>query len=253
MFNCEHMEQCHQFVVACNERHAWRLDTFTCEHYAKALEPLLDGLKTDLWETVVTNYHNDHITVAALRDNSHPDHNQTWARWSTQAFGVLRRTGLNWSHDRMIDTEDIAQIAQAELARALPGYRYRSRFSSWAYSVIWRCAQRQIRMGRAQCRSATIGSLDMLEEGAVAALSEAGHEQTTQAHLLAAQVAYILAMHPDRRLTTIFQLWAIEERTSAEIGAIVQLHESRVRALLKQARELLRADPSIQCWANKDG
>lgn len=250
MSHHDHLAHVRSHIAVCDERNTWGLGADARERYALALAPLLDGLDAELWETVATNYHLDHRAVAALRESDNPDHERAWVRWSLQVLGVLRRQGLDWSRDTAIDSEDLAQVARAELSRALGSYRYRSRFSSWAYSVVVRCAQRQMRAARAARRSAAPGSLDALEEGAAPADPRPRHEERAHGRLLAERVAAALAAHPDRRLAPIFQLWAVEERTSAEIGAIVRLHESRVRALLKQARELLRADPAIRGWAD---
>jgi RNA polymerase sigma factor (sigma-70 family) len=247
----EHLERSWQLVIATDKRLGWLLTAAAQERYVVAIAPLLAGLDADLWETVAFNYHADHGTVAALRDSGHPDHNRAWARWSSQALGMLRRQGLDWLRDGAVSAEDMAQIVLAELARALPSYGYRSRFSSWAYSVVARCAQRQVRAASAQRRSAPVESLDMVEVGAPPD-PQPQHEQAANARILAARVSEVLAAHSDRRLATIFQLWAVEEHTSAEIGAVVRLHESRVRALLKQARELLREDPAIRLWADTD-
>jgi RNA polymerase sigma factor (sigma-70 family) len=249
----EQLERCRQLVARCEERLGWPLSDVARDSYARALAPLLDGLDADLWETVAANYHADHTAVAALRDSGHPDHNRAWARWSSQALGMLRRQGLDWLRDGAVSAEDMAQIVLAELVRALPSYGYRSRFSTWTYSLVGRCAQRQVRAAGAKRRSAPVESLDAVDADAPPADPHARHEQAANARILAALVAQALAANPDRRLATIFQLWAIEDRTMAEIGAVVRLHESRVRFLLKQARELLRADPAILLWADRVG
>ncbi len=63
----------------------------------------------------------------------------------------------------------------------------------------------------------------------------------------------ILAEQPDQRLGHLFYLWAVEDRRSAEIGALVHLHPSRVRALLQQIRLLLRDHPAIRAWQEGGG
>lgn len=249
MVDPETLDQCRQLIAACDRQLGWALDGTARERYAAAVAPLLAGLPIDRWPAVAANFHADHRSVEALRAAGHPGHARAWERWSSQALGVLRSAGLDWSSDGAVGAEDMVQIALAALAQALPSYRYHSRFSSWAYSVIVRSAQRQLRFAGAQRRSAAPASLEAVDEGDQPAGPADTQEQQARARLLAEGVGRVLAAHRDRRLGPIFHLWAVEERTSAEIGELVGLHESRVRALLKQAREELRASPEIRAWA----
>jgi RNA polymerase sigma factor (sigma-70 family) len=238
----------HHLITTLNAEHAWALVPHDEERYFAALAPLLAGLPSEQWAAVVANFHADHDLVAALRDERHPDHGPAWERYAGQVLGILRRAGRDWSRDGAVGVDDLAQIARAELVRALPGYRYRSRFSTWAFTVVSRCARDQIRFASTLRRSGATVSLHALDEAAEPPDPQELHERAARARLLAERIAAVLDTHPDRRLRPIFHLSAVEERTSAEIGALVNLHESRVRALLKLARELLRADPEIRAW-----
>lgn len=246
------LDRCRQLIAESDEQLGWSLGPSAREHYAAVLAPLLDGLPEERWPAVAANYHTDHNIVAALRAADHPDHNHAWTRWCAQVIGVLRRSGRGWPEDGVLTIDDLAQTARLALAQALPGYRYRSRFSSWAYSVIERSARDQLRAAHAQRRSGSTTSLDSLAEASQPSDLSAAHEQSAHARLLAERIAVVLDAHPDRRLARIFHLWAVEDRTSAEIGMIVNLHESRVRALLKLARALLRADPELQEWNERE-
>ncbi|NCC37759.1 MAG: sigma-70 family RNA polymerase sigma factor [Chloroflexia bacterium] len=239
---------CRQIISACNQAYGWQLDAFTYEYYVHALTPLITAVPPERQSMVVLHYHLDHRMVAALRDAHHPAHHETWVKWSQQVLGVLRRAGIDWSRDGSLELDDLAQIARGDLAQALPSYRYQSRFLSWAYSVVVRSAHRYVRMSRAQRRSAPSVSLDLLTTTRSGEALAVSHEETTYARLLATRVQAVLAAHADQRLLPIFRLWAVEERTSAEIGSLVNLHESRVRALLKLARTVLRNDPVIRQW-----
>lgn len=239
--------QCRQLIIEFDRQFAWQLDSVARERYARALVPLLVDVVPESARLIVQNYHLDHRLVAALRDRRHPAHDDTWRQWSLQVIGILRRAGLDWSRDSAVDLEDIAQIACSDLARALPSYRYQSRFISWAYSVVVRSVQRHVRAVQAKRRAAPVTSLDA-QATPPADHALPYHEVATNARLLAEQIAAVLGNQQDQRLLPIFRLWAIEERTSAEIGALVGLHESRVRALLKQARAILQNDAAIQQW-----
>lgn len=246
------VDRCRQLLAQSDEQLGWLLGPSAREHYVAVLVPLLEGLPEERWPAIAANYHADHIIVAALRDADHPDHDSVWTRWCAQVIGVLRRTGRGWSTDATLEIDDLAQAARIALLQALPTYRYRSRFSSWAFSVVDRCGRDQLRAARAQRRAGDTVSLDGVADASQPSDLSAAHEQSAHARLLAERIAVVLSSHPDRRLAHIFHLWAVEDRTSAEIGQIVNLHESRVRALLKLARELLRADPELQDWNERE-
>lgn len=245
--------RCRRLIVVCAAERGWALDPPTIERYITALTPLLEDLDAELQRSVVINYHQEHPILAALSDHSHPDYAVGWEGWAVQTFAVLRRAGVEWSHDQALATEDLVQEALADLARALPSFRYQSRFSSWAFSVLVQSARRQIRFSNAQRRAGRPDSLQQLSDDQEPIEPIAYHEHTTTTRLLVAQIDAVLGEHRDDRLVRIFRLWALEDRTSAEIGALVQLHESRVRALLKQARTHLQAHPAIRAWAEASG
>jgi RNA polymerase sigma factor (sigma-70 family) len=248
VFDPNTLAACRMVVQRCNQQHGWQLDALTVERYAYAMTPLLTGIAVERWPFIVLHYHLDHRVVAALSDAQHSAHDELWAHWSQQVIGILRHAGRDWAQDSSVELDDLAQVARSDLAQALPSYRYQSRLRSWAYSVVVRSAQRHMRMLQAQRRSATLLSLDAPTTPVLIAPPEAIHEQATHASLLAERVHAVLAAHDDPRLLPIFRLWAVDGYTSAEIGALVKLHASRVRALLSLARSVLRDDPAIQEW-----
>jgi RNA polymerase sigma factor (sigma-70 family) len=233
----------------CDTELGWRLNEPELARHATALVPLLehDASPAQI-RLVAINFHADHALVAALQNVLHPGHEQAWSNWMRQILGVLRRAGMAWSSDPAIDDEDLAQIARAEIARALPAFRYRSRFSSWAYRVAVQSVTRQIRLAHAEKRAVRPDSLERLADEEAPAATADDPESAAAARLLAQRVADVLTAHTDPRLLAIFRQWAFEDRGTAEIGAVVRLHPSRVRALLAQAREALRADPVIKAW-----
>lgn len=239
---------CRDVITLCDQHYGWHLDGITRERYVRALTPLLADVPSARRTTIVLNYHLDHRVVAALRDARNPAHNDAWTQWSAQVLAILRRNSLDWSRDGSVDSEDLAQMARGDLARALPSYGYQSRFLSWAYSVVVRSVQRHVRAVQAQRRAAPVTSLEHLSTPLPAEEETLQPEHAAHASLLAEQVHTVLSRQSDPRLPAIFRLWAIEDRTSAEIGALVNLHESRVRALLKQARTVLAGDAAIQQW-----
>ncbi len=242
---------CQQLIVTLSQQHGWILDAAAQQRYAETIAPLLLDLPMERWPAVVCNFHDDHETVLALGYVDHPKHEETWQLWCHKTIAVLRHSGRDWARDIAVDTDDIAQVASMALVRSLPTYRYRSHFNSWAYSVIERCARDYIRATKAQRRSGNTSPLDVLPESNHPQQSDEEHKHIVHARLLAEHIAAVLNSNPDKRLANIFQLWALEQRSSAEIGTLLSLHESRIRALLKLARELLRDDPTLQDWHNE--
>ena len=165
-----------------------------------------------------------------------------------QVLAILRRAGLDWSDDQAIDIDDLAQVARMGLFKALPRYRYASRFSTWAYQVIIQCAQRYIRDLHAQKRAGRPQSLDQLPPVDTPIPPPEQPEHIVDAHMLMAHIDSVLATQPDPRLPAIFRLWAEEDQRVVTIGQHIQLSPSRVRALLHEIRVLLQQDPILQVW-----
>lgn len=232
-----------------DQTHGWQLDAAAFARYCDALAALHpDGCVEPLLSRIVVAYHLDHALVCALAEPHHPDHQRAWLNWMPQVVAVLRSNGFAAYDDGASDLDDLAQIARLELAKSLHLYRYRSRFSTWAYQVIIRSAWNELRTRGASKRVAQTLSL----EAAVAAelaIAESDHpESVAAARLLAALAATVLGDHADARLSKIFELWAVEDRRVVEIGAQVGLSQARVRALLSQIVELLRNDVRIRDW-----
>ena len=237
-----------QLIQTCEVDLNWSLDTQTREAYVTALTPLLADISAERSTAIIANYHRDHASVLSLSDTTHPDHQRAWVEWAAQVLRILRGSGLAWSRDVALESDDLTQIALAELARALPSFRYQSRFSSWVYSVIIRCARRYHRDAQAQRRSGTTTPIEEADQATPLVDTHESPEQAANAQLLVERINAVLATHSDKRLLLIFTLWAVDDRSTTEIGTLIGLHESRVRALLKLARDLLRADPQLQSW-----
>ena len=138
--------RCMAAVEECDAALRWGIDAAERQRYAATMTTFLaDDAADDQLRDIAANYHADHATVAALRDQAALIHERLWEEWMRQVLLVLRRAGLAWSSDGAIDSDDLAQIARAELVRALPSYRYQSRFTIWASRVVVRTMRRLIR------------------------------------------------------------------------------------------------------------
>jgi RNA polymerase sigma factor (sigma-70 family) len=236
-------------IERCNVELHWGLDQAARERYARALAYVADPETSAAQARVIAvNYHADHQQVLLLRDAHHPAHDGAWQAWAGQVLAVLRSADLAWSSDGAIDVEDLAQIGRAELARALPTFRYHSRFSSWAYRVVVQALHRHVRDSQASKRAIRPDSLDQLIASAQLPATDERPEQHAEARDLQRLVWQVLGSQQDKRLASMFELSALNDKRASEIGALMQLSPSRVRALLQHCRSLLQADPSIRAW-----
>jgi RNA polymerase sigma factor (sigma-70 family) len=227
----------------------WRLDQHEQERYATDIQPYIPANCTqDQLRKIVTNYHADHTLVEALRDRRHQRYEAEWMSWVAQVLPILRRAGLDWSSDLLFDDEDLAQIARTELVRAINSFHYASRLSTWAHQVIVQSVRRAIRDRQALKRAIRPDSLEQIRH-VDASIGDAEHpESAAAARVLVERIAAVLEERADRRLAHMFHLWVVADLRIEEIGKIVHLHPSRVRALLLQARQILCDAPEIQSW-----
>jgi len=108
--------------------------------------------------------------------------------------------------------------------------------------------RRHIRDSRAKKRAQRPDSLDALPDLDVVACANDEPEQQALHNILIGQISAVLIQGGDDRLAFIFHLWANDDRPAEEIGKLVHLHPSRVRALLVQARTILQQHPVILSW-----
>jgi RNA polymerase sigma factor (sigma-70 family) len=236
-------------VQQINDELGWNLSLEKQQIYTAHISTYLPKNCSDKkLRTIIICYHEDHLLVQALCDRQHQAHDTVWTAWTTRVAAILQSAGLIWSSDPAIDSDDLVQIAQSELVRSITKFQYHSRFSTWAYRVVVQSVQRSIRDSRALKRATRPDSLQQLTEGETPYYNEDYLEAHTAGQLLLERIGALLAAHPDDRLGFIFWLWAVSERTSEEIGQMIQLHPSRVRTLLVQARTLLRNHPDICRW-----
>lgn len=220
-----------------------------CIAIAAALPP---DSTTALLRRALVNYHADHVLVDALQLAQHAQHDAAWRAWMPQVLAILRGAGLDWPTEAAYDLEDLAQVARAELLRALPSYRYASRFSTWAHQVIVQSVRRYRRDLGALKRAGRPQSLESLPEIEIPIGTAAHPEAIVAARALLRAIDARLAAQPDRRLREIFRLWAVEDQRVEEIGRHVCLSASQVRVLLGHIRQLLQSDPAIGTWLESE-
>lgn len=245
--------RCALVVAMLNDEQAWQLGAAERHAYTSALARLVPGSATaDQLRQVALYYHLDHRQVQALAHTADAHHHEAWRAWVAQVLPILHHAGLAQTDDAAIDADDLAQIARAELIRALPSYRYASRFSTWAHQVIVQSVRRYRRDLGALKRAGRPQSLESLPEIEIPIGTAAHPEAIVAARALLRAIDARLAAQPDRRLREIFRLWAVEDQRVEEIGRHVCLSASQVRVLLGHIRQLLQSDPAIGTWLESE-
>lgn len=238
--------RCRERVATLSRHHGWELSDEQIERYvaqivqhvpARSLERQMD--------LVVGFYHTDHQRVADLHTPTSAGYNDAWDWVANEIARVAKMNGLSWSRDPIVELSDLVQTVQVEVLRSLPGYRFESRLSTWLHGVTVRRLRRLHRDNAAAKRAVRPEAL----EAAIGRPSELGQdEQMLSARMLADEIKRVLAVTGDKRYATIFLLREVGDLSSEEIAAQFRLHPSRIRALLKTARELLCLDASMRDW-----
>ncbi len=244
--------RCLTVLAALCEEHGWTLSDEQRQQYVSAITVLLTSEERDgELRKRLYFYHLDHDLVASLRHAEHPEHAAIWKDWCSSAVRIVRHTGFADADNPLLAAEDLAQIALEQLIRSLPNYSYRSRFTTWAYPIIVRAAQRQWEALQSAKRRGAAVSLQSLTTESEPESGTIDHpEILAQARALAELAQQVLADSKDTRLAYIFELWALHDQRLQDIAHAIGLNSSRISVLLKEARSLLQANQSIRAWAD---
>jgi RNA polymerase sigma factor (sigma-70 family) len=231
----------------------WNLSAAEAESLASRVLSYVSADISDVkLAQTITAYVEDHELVDSLRYSDHPRHREAWELWHKQVAAILGHANLLWSRDYAIDADDLVQIACTELAQALPRFRYASRFSTWARTVVVQRIQRHVRDSMAIKRAQRPESLDSEAVDASALLDDAEPvEVQVETADLYRMIDALLADHPEQRLQTIYRLWIQQDQRIEDIGALMHVHPSRVRQLIGQMRHFLREHPDLQEWLDE--
>jgi len=249
--DCDLHERCVAAVAALNLELGWECNEHARQAYSAALPQYLSSnCSEQRIRTAAVHYHQDHVLVQSLLTREHVQHDTAWSIWTRQVIPILRHAELAWSDDSAIDLEDLAQIARAELARALPSFRYASRFSTWAHQVIVWSVQRYIRSHQAVKRAGHLVSLEQILAADNPAIVMDWFESEAEARVLAVLIDNILSTQPDHRLVAIFRLRTEHDMRVEQIGQLIRLSPSQVRVLLKRICSLLQQNTTISTWCD---
>jgi RNA polymerase sigma factor (sigma-70 family) len=231
----------------------WDLSVAEAETLASRVLPYVSADMSDIKLTqTIRAYVEDHELVDSLRYNDHPRHHEAWELWHKQVAAILGHANLLWSRDYAVDDDDLVQIACAELAQALPRFRYASRFSTWARTVVVQRIQRHVRDSMAIKRAQRPESLDSEAVDASVLLDTAEPvEAQVETDALYRLIDDLLADQSEQRLQTIYRLWIQQDKRIEDIGALMHVHPSRIRQLIGQMRRFLREHPDLRAWLDE--
>lgn len=239
-------QRCRQAVEELNRREGWNLTGNQAETYIKQIKQWMpdDSLTAQL-DQVVRYFHQEHQLITALQDEQSVQHHQAWAWVDYEIMRVAKIRRLDWSSDQSVEHDDLIQSVRVEVARSLGRYRFESSLRTWLQQVTIRRLSRLHRDNTADKRAVRPGKIEDAE-GETVEWSELEHLANAKA--LLDEIKRILNSQPDKRLIHIFYMSVVEDWSTEEIGRKLQLHPSRIRALLKYTRDLLRQDRSLQLW-----
>ncbi len=242
--------RCRAVTIALNQREQWGLTVQQLNVYIEQIiEQLLPDLLATQIEVAVRHFHADHAQVRTLRNQHSTDHIRAWGWVEREITRVIRFKNLAWSSDQSVELADLVQIAQAEVARSIGSYHYRSSLRTWLQSVTDRRIRRYHRDNAAAKRAA---HLEPLEAAIEQPLLWGSFEPEIMASLLEAEIHRVLSTQGSERHAQIFRLRVINGLSAEQVGKQVKLHPSRVRTLLRHSQQLLQQDPGLRRW-NDEG
>lgn len=253
-------QRCLRLATQLNGEQGWALPAQSLQRYAAYIashSPGIEAMSDTRACAILRYYHQEHALVEALLDPANPQHAARWEDWARQALRLLatKTAGARRSDADVVDIEDLTQEALQDLWRGLPHFSYQSSLQTWAFTVISNCLARHYRGLQTQKRGALPPprSLDsLLASGdSLTDSSTPPPDDMASSRVLADLVHQVLRQHPDRRVATIFHMWANEEQTLRLIGDQLDLSTARVHALLRQAIDLLRSRQEIQHWGEQ--
>ncbi len=241
------LHECQVLVTDYCRAQGWQLDP---AEYAACSQLVLhiaqDGAANP--HKIIENYYLDHRLVAALqRGESAAD--GAWETLVQYVAKIVHKQQYSSLAAFAQDHDDLVQTALLEIARGLPSFAYRSRFTTWAAQVVINVIRRNHRDNTTQGRSGAQHSVP-LDEAVKDAICLDAQVALNQ---LKDEIKQRLAAAGDQRLVIVFNAYVLEEQRIVDIAALLNLSPGRVSGLLKTARALLRRDASLREQARAAG
>lgn len=143
-------------------------------------------------------------------------------------YDFLFCTAWKWCGNRD-DAEDIAQDVCIKLATAISGFDGRSAFTSWLYRIVINAVRDRQRQGARRAKQ-----VDDLTHVTASAMAPGQEEAATESQVWAA-----VRKLPDKQRDAVLLVYA-EDRSHAEVAAIMGTKESTVSWYIHEAKKALR-------------
>ncbi|HEU4325450.1 MAG TPA: sigma-70 family RNA polymerase sigma factor [Roseiflexaceae bacterium] len=231
-------------VEELNGNKNWQLSATAVDEYAaKIAELVYEHVPDDRMQIRCEEYHNDRVLVRTLLDPDDAAHKEAWEKIFQEVSRIVYWK-MKGKEDVLLEADDFIQIANIQVIKSVRTFQFNSLFSTWLAKVVMNTMIQARRDGFAKKRSATTTQLD---DNIQDQKHQQPEEQVNQKALVDL-IRQVLAKHPDKRLQQIFLLAKQNDRTTHDIGQLLGLSSARIRALLSQAKSLLKSDPAIQAW-----
>jgi RNA polymerase sigma-70 factor (ECF subfamily) len=130
------------------------------------------------------------------------------------------------------DADDVTQAALVSAYRALPGFRFESRFETWLYRIVRRAVadwrRRQVRHGRREIAAEAMDSVASDE-------SDMSPDDARLSRLVRAAFETLPA-----RQRAVFDLVELQGHGVTEVAVLLEVAEPTVRVHLLRARRAIR-------------
>jgi RNA polymerase sigma factor (sigma-70 family) len=179
---------------------------------------------------------NDRLLVRVLTDPQHPAYAQSLEYLKARTLQIIRRHSSLWIKDLSLSDEDICQNVLMTVFSRIDRFEYQSAFLTWLTVIILNESRNLARKQMTKSRDGFKVSLDdcSIYDGDEPVENLAIHNTMINSF------EEFLNQQKDGRLLTIFRMSYHQDATLEMIGSTLNLGTSRVHALLKSVRQLLR-------------
>ena len=230
----------YELVRRVSEVREWYLSPAELRAYADFLATY-HNVPPESYEQILTWYHEWHIFVQAIQEPHHPDHEEAYIFLYNYCRTVVRTYREKWSWIRIVDDDDIIQIAATRVWRKINTYRYQSSFTTWStaliINVIRKIQRQQFNKSNPPNETSLLDDVQL-----VSPLAET--EKLAEYRLFLEELNRNLQQHPDPRLLIILKMYIDGDPKLREIGEQLHVGTTRAYTLLELLRRIIRQSRS---------
>lgn len=225
-----------------NDEHGWNLSEEEKLKYAKGFFEFNKSSQV-IEEEQVYYYVTESDYIQGLINENHPSYEEKWEMLLINLNRFLLERKLFNHIDSFIDVEDLAQDTLIGVKQAIKYYSYRSKFTTWLFTVAIRVSQQHYRYSKAQKRDGNNISLD----SDLIDISYLGTEDINSdveySELL--QLVIMVLQESDARYPKIMVDKFILNKRIQDIAEPLKLSSSSVMRLTRNLQRTLHEDPRI--------